>query len=72
MVRDEEGMGLKFNAFNWKHGGQVFLQCTFNACQGSGCLSDGCQTRQRREIISLKANFIGKGHVKQGKPNIPL
>jgi len=64
-------MGLRFNAFNWKDGGQVFIHCIFNVCQTlvGDCLKYSCdldKRREKREIISLQANFVGAGHVKQG------
>ena len=60
-----DGMGMIFNAFNLKSGGLVFVQCTFNLCEGMDCLTDNCNGRAKREVISLKGVFVS-GKITQG------
>ena len=62
-VDSPDHIGLTFNAFNWKHGGQVFVQCEFKVCEDCDL---SCSGRKRREVIHLQAKIVGHGQVTKG------
>lgn len=67
ILNEEGSVGFQFDAFNWKNGGQVYVHCNYDACQGEECKVDTCSSsRLRRETISLKANIVGHGHISKG------
>ena len=62
-INTNDDISLEFKAFNWKHGGQVYVVCEFSICEN--CEQD-CTGRHRREVVRLEAKMIGHGQVTHG------